>query len=488
MKSLFKFLSFFVILSFLAIGACDQGGDVDGFPGGGPSQRDDGPPPDPDAAEQLSVKFIDSRDAQETFEYFQYQVLPTFDASSTCKIDKIETTNKDLSCVVDVNEQDLYFHGMRIEFVIPTAMCDYFMFRNTWHYDQEFGYGPPAIWIRKYESDSGEPSGNPECFVRNSDGVWYPSDPRLDGFPADGGVIGTGEDCNSLDPNGTGLELFNISTQNNQPRCIYDKTPGGGSDNCCRGSYSLTLETVDNEDTLGDTPDRISKGSETLTDLAWGPDDVGECISGTAVVDAGWPKNDDGTPIARVYYTREQGIADRYEIPEPLNTFNQGDNHLVANWHAFVEGTDTRHEHAGPVTGRTSYLPIMFDPIEDRSGNSLRAAQVPYEFHCLNEDFETIHRIRWYIREYNTEAQFQNFIANPINGSQDADRSGVEGGGGVNDCEGFLGNRCNDLSDIDDFAPNVPGDTPPYDCSASEGANFAPSSGTYTGCFPYSRD
>lgn len=486
MKNIFRGFTLFVLAGFLSIGACDSGDNTTGYEDGS-SKEDDGPVPDANTADQMYVKFLSSKDGEESFETFQYQVLPTFDASSTCKIDKTETSNKDLSCVVDVNEQDLYFHGLRIEFVIPTGMCDYTQFRNTWHYDQEMGSGPRAIWVRRYVNDQAEPSGTPECFVRNSDGVWYPSDPRLDGLPANGGVLGTGDDCTNLGTqpiaNASGLEMSFINPQTLESRCIYDKTDDSGGDNCCRGNYDQFLEVIDNQDTP-DPADPISKGTEVTTNLQWGPAGFGECVSGTAVVDTNWPKVGD-VPVPVIYYTREAGQSDRYEIPEPALTFNNADNHLVANWHSYVEGVDTRHEHTGPISGRTSYLPIMFDPIEDRSGDFQHIpAQIPYEIQCMNEDFETIHRIRMYIREYNTEQQFQDFIANPQNGTQDADRTGTEGGGGVNDCEGFLGNNCNDRSDPDDFAPDTPGDTPPYDCSSGQGGVF----GAYTGCFPYVRD
>ncbi|MCB0355434.1 MAG: hypothetical protein KDD40_00415 [Bdellovibrionales bacterium] len=490
MNSLFKPLTIFMLSLFLVVGACDEGGigSEVGECGDDCSSNStpDGTPPDPDTAEELYVRFLDSEDGEESFEYFEYQVLPTFNASSTCRVDKTETSNQDLSCVIDVNEQDLYFHGMRIEFVIPTGMCDYFTFNNHWHYDQEMGSGPPEIWVRQYRDDEGNPNGPEECFVRNSDGIWYPSDPNLDGLPTvEGEVFGTGDSCGSLSA-GADLELWSINTDNFTPRCKYDRSLGGG-DNCCRGTYNVTIETLDNSDTSGfDGGDGFGRATEVITDRSYGPIGAGECISGQAVVDDDWPKTSTGWPVGRIYYTREKGISDRYKIKAPISAFHESDNHLVANWHAYVEGVDTRHQHAGNTVVRTSYLPIFYDPIEDRSGDYILApAQPSYEFHCMNEDFETIHRLRWYIREYNTEAQFQNFIANPVNGTQDADRSGTEGGGGANDCEGFLGNACNDRTDADDYNPDTPGDTPPYDCSSSEGARFG---GGLTGCFPFVRE
>ncbi|MCB0391353.1 MAG: hypothetical protein KDD58_08680 [Bdellovibrionales bacterium] len=482
MKSFFKPLTIILFGTFLVIGACDEGaGNAPGLCDNCSSTSPDGPPPDPDTAEELYVKFLDSADGNEVFEYFEYEVLPSFDVSKTCRVTKGETSNKDLSCVVDVNEQDLYFHGMRIEFVIPTGMCDYFTFSNYWHYDQEVGTGPPGIWIRKYVNDVGEPSGNPECFVQNSDGNWYPSDPTADGLPADGGVLGTGDNCASLSAN-AGLELYNIDPDSSTPFCRYDQSPTGT--NCCRGRYNLYIETVDNQNGTGDPPNPIGKGTEPRFNIEYGNQEYGNCISGTAVVDSNWPKTVNGIPMRQIWYTREKGLSDRYEIPAPNSINNEADNHLVSNWHAYVEGTDTRHDHQGNINARVSYLPIFIDPIEDRSGDFFHIPGQPsYEFRCMNEDLETIHRMRWYIREYNSEAQFQNFIANPVNGSQDADRNGVEGGAGVNDCEGFLGDACNDRTDPDDFVPDVPGDTPPYDCSSSEGARFSGGS-----CFPYSRD
>jgi hypothetical protein len=459
------------------MGACDEGDGLGSFD---PRSVNEDPPIDnPDTASSMAIKFLPSADGKETYTTFQYQVQPTVDFSSTCAIATNETSNKDLSCVLDVNEQDLYFHGLRIEYVLPSGMCDYVRFYNHWHYSWEVGSGPPAIYIRQYRNDASDESGNPECFVLNSDMTWYPSNPFLDGLPGDGAVLGTGADCQAL-TGAAGLELSSINVSNNVPQCIYNHKDTSEGPNCCYGSYYRINETIDNDTSV----DAISKSSITTNSLTYNGStkpNYSKCLAGPAMVDGAWPKTIGGIPMGVVYYTRDNGIAERYAISAPTKVHNIGHNQIVANWHAGVEG-GTTHSHTGAVTGRTSLLPIFHDPVEDRSGDFVHLpGQSPYEFQCLDEDFEIKHRIRWYVREYNTQREFLTFLSNPVNGSQDADRTGVEGGLGVNDCEGFLGARCNDRSDADDFFPNAIGQNPPYDCSLSEGFSFSYS---VNSCFP----
>ncbi len=487
MIRLLKTFTILIFVSFLAVSACDDGAEsVGSFDSG--SGTEDPPPQDADSATALQVKFLSSADDEEDFEMFSYQVLPTFDATSECTIETTETSNQDLTCVTDVNEQDLYFHGLRLEFVIPTGMCDYFRFRNHWHWDQEAGSGPPNVWLRTYTNDAGEVSGTPECFVQNSDGVWSPSDPSADGLPADGAVLGTGDNCAALTAGAAGLELDSIDEESGLPKCVYDNTLTEG-DNCCSGLYNITREIVDNQDTPASASvaaDPISKGTEAELNLSYGTSGVGQCLSGPGAFDSEWPGTTDGIPRAAIYYTRETGLSDRYVISPAVEVLNEGQNQAVANWHEGVQGVSTRHQHAGTVSGRTSFEPIFHDPIEDRSGDYFHTpGQSPYQFECLDEDLEIIHRVNLYVREYNSRAEFASFIANPVDGNQDADRTGTEGGGGANDCEGFLGGVCNDRSDADDFNPDTPGDVPPYDCNSSEGSRF---SSSLIGCFPYATD
>lgn len=473
MKNILKPFSVIIFSLFLFIGACDDGSGVESFDLG--SVVEDPPLDNPDSAEKMSIKFLPSANAKADFQIVHYQVLPTFDFESSCEIDKDEASNKDLTCVADVNEQDLYFHGLRIQFILPTGMCHYVKFYNHWHWNREYGSGPPVVWVRNYLDDLNKPSGTPECFVQNSDGNWYPSDPNADGLPANNGVLGTGTNCENLGGL-AGLELTSIDSSSGKPRCIYDRSHVNGV-NCCTGNYTLVKETIDNSTEL----DPISKGSVILTDQSYGSQQVSQCLAGPAMADGSWPKSSLGYPVPRVYFTRESGFADRYVIKPPMEIFNVGHNQIVSNWHAGVE-SGNRHQHVGTISGRTSLLPIFHDPIEDRSGDFFHIpGQSPYEFHCLDEADDVLHRIRLYVREYNTRREFLNFIANPINGTQDADRTGVEGGGGVNDCEGFIGGPCNDYSDADDFNPNVIGSSPPYNCSTSEGALFSFSA---QGCFP----
>lgn len=354
---------------------------------------------------------------------------------------------RDLVCAIDVNEEDLNINGIKLEVNVPSKMCYYISVQFPWHYNFEVGQGPEKVFVRNYEDDSGMPSGDRECFVKVAGKGWYPNNPKNDLLPPHRGVIGTGASCDDLSYLGEGkpsyIEIHSVDGGSLHPNCDYDQAESGGP-NCCFGKYDLISETIDNEDSPGDSMARSTKLFQGLQYNS--SHSISQCLAGPSASDRHWPKNKFGYPLATVYETYKKGLNIEKWLKGPSQVYKSNNNHELANWYGEALGTSSLHDHFGPNSNIFSTRPIFYDPIEDRSGDVITSGQIPYELRCLNESAETIHRIRLFIREYNTVQAFLNFQAHPINGTQDANESR----GGVNN-----------FTDADDFAPQ--GKTsPPY--------------------------
>ncbi len=417
-----------IIFSALVL-SCSGGSSVNTFEG---SSDAESVLPSPATSDSFYVKLTKSTSKVNNFDYMLYKILSgstsDFDFSDTCKVAKNGSANQDLTCVIDVNEKDIFYYPAQFEFVVPPGMCDYVEFGNYWHYNYEVGTGPTSIYIHQ---------------VLDANGVFQNADCIIDGVAS--------ADCSSVG-NWT-YDEASIDAEKGTATCVYDYSANGGDGpNCCVGTYALTVER---ETVGGATPGSTFTGPD-VTD--WGGSVEGGCVTGPAVSDTAWPKTSDGFPTGVFYPTRDEGVAIRYDLKTPYESFNNFDNQEIANWHAGILG-DTRHTHH--VGATTSILPILIDPIADRSGTLLPTAQDPYVFLCTDSAREILHRIRVYIREYDTTEAFDAFKASPVDGTQDTDKSGTEGGGGANDCLGFTGSACNDYNDLDDFLPS--GDiTTPY--------------------------
>lgn len=323
------------------------------------------------------------------------------DFSKSCTIDA-GTKSSSISCIADVNELDLYFHGIEFQYNFPKTMCAYVNFIPPWHYNVETGYGPKLMTVTK-TTNNGTLTG----YTCNIDGV---------------------AGCTGAEASYTSKDGW---------KCVYNSTDTiDGGANCCLGEYVET--TVVNE--VGTTPSTTT----TTTKGKWGGD-VKTCIGGPARTN--WDSFDKKTnyPLERLYYVKGKGLNKNYKVDAPMARLSAA-SLSVANYYLPYSATATyNHRHSGYVIARSTDLPYMVDPVDDRNGSAMVSGQGAYLWRCMDENEEVINTIKVYLREWNTAAEYAKYIS--TSGAQgNPDVTGQEGV----DCDYTSGNgTCDDMYDFD---------------------------------------
>ena len=120
----------------------------------------------------------------------------------------------------------------------------------------------------------------------------------------------------------------------------------------------------------------------------------------------------------------------------------------------FYETTGTPHAHNGFYSSRVSNQPYAFDPIDDLDGTPVLNGNEAFEFECLDGAFDIKHRLRVFIREWNTFSDF--LLYQTTSGvTENSDVSGTEG----DDCDysTIFGGNCNDFRDFKDVLNSAGG-------------------------------
>ncbi|MBN8538531.1 MAG: hypothetical protein J0M15_15885 [Deltaproteobacteria bacterium] len=313
-----------------------------------------------------------------------------------CEI-TLGASSQNVECILDINELDLYFNGVKFQYNIPSSMCSYMSYTPYWYYNWEPGYGPSAVSISK----SLDVSGNLLSLSCVIDGV---------------------ATCN-------GTEASYDAT-NDKLTCVYDHTNASGP-NCCLGSYTKTVVTT------------VAAGAPVTSygKANWGGEIKG-CLGGQGKTN--WSLyTKSGYPASEIFYTVGTGKNDVYEVTAPIQSSNAGSNFGIANY--FTSG---KHNHNGYSSGSSTY-PYQIDPIDDRNGTALRSGSPYYRWQCLDKDKEVIHQIIVSVREWNTYKEFLTYGTSKGT-SGDPDVVGVEGTG----CDYNTQNAtetCNDFTDWDDY-------------------------------------
>lgn len=384
------------------------------------SSSDPTDPDDPDSAPPNVVNDIGFyvKVANDT-KYASYMSKGT-SFGSACSISTSAASSQDIVCTVDAQEGDLFFHGLQLNYNVPPTMCKYMRMMPYYYYKHSTGYGPSALSITvDITNDIKTITG---CTVTE----------------ADGSVIAG---C-------SGQKEVTFLTNSMDATCVYDRSDFGGK-NCCFGDYTFTKVTT------GDTPGtEVVKGN-------WGGT-WSSCLSGPAIRD--WNHAaDNGYPIPLVYYTEGSGLNEVYKVSGPIDK-RLGENYTVSNYYG-----DMDHTHNGFVDARTTTLPYAFDPVDDLDGSAMPIGKDAYTFECLDTSWEVKHRIRIYVREWNTYSQFIAFGASEgVSGNPNV--GGVEDGINCDYSSNFNYGNCNDMWDFDDLLNSLDGDfttqTDVYDTSS----------------------
>ncbi len=317
--------------------------------------------------------------------------------STSCSI-PANTTSEDMTCIIDVPEADLHYHGLEISYNVPESMCRYLSRETYWFYNQEVGYGPTAVRINKTVNDAGDVLSF-QCSVN-------------------GGAVGA---C-------SGLTEIDVDSSDSTVTCKYDRTQIELA-NCCFGEYTLTQQTTNT-----DTAEVSTETSENK----WGGD-WKSCIGGAGKTNWSWFSRSN-FPVS-VVEDAEDGLAEEYKITSPLNATTDTWNLSTANYY-----TPATHTHDGYIDARSTNLPYFIDPVDDRDGTLIPVANPAYTFSCLDESYEIQNRISVYVREWDVYTDYLAYIAS-AGVTSDPDRPGETEPA---DCDGVDGN-CNDKWDLDDF-------------------------------------
>lgn len=356
---------------------------------------------------------------------------------TACSISNTAPLGENSTCILDVNELDMWFWGIKLQIQSPPNMCKYVNFYNYYFYNFEVGYGPSTYTV--YIDN------------RNASGAYFGA--PFAGVPAGCSAGANNQNiCCVVDGTTyqgcTGIpEIYNVNATTGAPTCMYDHRGKDASyPNCCSGTYNSTI--------ISAAAGATATVTNAATAVPWGGR-LGEpkCIAGPAADDPSWPKSSpSGLPTARISYAKD-GYAETYVLGSPREKWNSPIYNLtVANYYA---GAGYSHSH---TDGVVSTYPFAIDPIRDRSLSSIPMTVPNYVIDCLDEAFDIKQRLTLRIRDWNTSADFTTY-GTSSGVTLNPDQLGVEG---TNCAETNYGANCNDIWDWDDLLvytgtfPNYP--------------------------------
>ncbi|MGE3260514.1 MAG: hypothetical protein AB7K68_01935 [Bacteriovoracia bacterium] len=170
--------------------------------------------------------------------------IGTTNFSSECKIADGSADGNDVLCVAEVEELDLYFNKLKIQYHVPSDMCTYVRTMPYWFW----AYGP----------------GNGPTIVSHE-------------ILADKSIRDV------------------TNTSNGTAQCSYDYSTAGGP-NCCIGTYSHTVTTYASDGTF-----------TKQTDSKEWTGEASNCAAGPAM-EIQQAKSADGLPLATIEWVQNTGL------------------------------------------------------------------------------------------------------------------------------------------------------------------------------------
>lgn len=334
--------------------------------------------------------------------------------STPCGISKDSLANEDITCIIEMPEGDIYAKNLEIKYNIPNGdMCRYIQAEPYWFYNNEVGEGPSTIAMSVDQTVNASGDVTAATYICSFDG----------GAP---GACDANDDI-----------LATLTPTEQTLLCRYDQT-GVNGPNCCMGEKRITKTVTEN----GALPiTTYEKGT-------WGGSYT-DCIGGPGRTN--WSKYyPDGTPARLVTFVDSSGVKGTQVVTAPAQLAKPLSGATASIHVASYYGDAADHTHTGFVrTTVSSTAPFFIDPIDDRSGTLIAPAHPSFEFQCLDAAFEVKHRIRAYVREWDTMPDFLTYVSS--SGTVVVPDRGNTGEPGTN-CVGLgLGGYCNDTWDIDDF-------------------------------------
>lgn len=314
------------------------------------------------------------------------------DGSTECKADEGDR----ISCIVDMNEHDLYINGLKLGWAAPQDQCDYIGQYHYYYAAYPIGIMPSATFyyavddvlqdIESYDPGAGlsitTPWNTMEANSACGTDIVYWMDKNGDGSMDAGEFY-----CHA--------ELFGSpASESGSLKCPWDYSTIEGGSSCCYGSY--TEYSFDGTDPAVD--DGASWGSKS---------NYANCFRGPGLSDFSAPKNAFGIPYYITTLVETEGLQDSIAISSPYSTGHKNQIY-AANY--FNKTSD--HSGAGEAATLSSFHGLYFVPGDNTVQAPINMAiGFPYyQIDCLDHDFELKAQIRVMVREWNTLSAFEDFV------------------------------------------------------------------------------
>ena len=190
------------------------------------------------------------------------------------------------TCYIEGQELDLFFHGVEIQYNVPTSLCSYFVMKPYSYFFRRAGAGNATAQL---DTDRNGDSG----FDSNNDGT--------------------------------------IDTSYTVPPCSFNYVSDGL--NCCGGTYNLTKRVWDA--TLNAGAGGYASSQEN--DVAWGGN-PSSCLTGPDMKTSS--KDSLGRPVTLIQYVGTTGVNAVYPVDAPIS-LSKGRNLHVANYWDAADFTAT---------------------------------------------------------------------------------------------------------------------------------------------------
>ena len=328
-----------------------------------------------------------------------------------------DNARKDVYCILDMMEKDLYLNRVALVYNVPKGMCNYTVVRPPWHFNQEIGRGPSRLVKCTIKTNPKQEENGPGYTCNDREGYFeLPSCPQ------------EGRNCTGSSPTGK----LDGEKENLQDFCgAYDLTDLKLS-NCCFGNYSVY-------DSSGGAP--VEQGK-------W-PGELKNCIGGAGRTS--WDAYDEsGNLIPVIQHAATDGYRAKYQITDIYTAAGGrlGYSMPSANYIKSLDVAASRVKSRLDNLWKTDKFALREKAID-------RDLYKPWPFfsvECKDSGGEIVAALHMSVKEWNTREQFYEFYDSKGGDDQaDPDVEGKEGRRCEYEEDRLVADRgCNDFWDLDD--------------------------------------
>ncbi len=343
--------------------------------------------------------------AVNTNENYDIVISREGDGSTTCSA----ASGEDVLCVVDIEELDLYYHGLTLNDALPGDLCDYRGFLPYFYQRAPIGY-MPSIVIHEVDDEGNILSVDPDAITGIGSSaaaadIWYY-------------INGDWVRHNTL-YGSSALTDTNMRCPNDYTNVWTD------GQNCCYGTYTRIARVNDGSDI-----------TTTTTTPSWGAlTNLANCFEGPGIDDYTHKLNT-GLPaylISAVDPT--DGLSNTFEVTAPIQKTAIHQHQVYAA--SYFE--PSRHSSDAPTPTRVLRSTGLW------YSTYIARQSAYFIYDCLDHAREITARIRVLVREWNLQSELEKLLAGDNTATPDTHDT-FETGPGQDD-----NHPTNDLSPHNDF-------------------------------------